>query len=430
MIERYQQEEYLPCNLKEIVYNTGFVKIDINKKYFIVGNITIIPLNSGYIIYNENGDIYRGDELSLLVLKKIEDSIYSYNLDELKEMESLHYFKIITEHSQNNRGKISIINIPERYKELYDNNYGWFSYIPLVLEFDLTNKCNYKCIHCLNDSSIQVDTTKEMKLDKMKTLLEEAKQLGTYSVSFMGGEPLMFKDFWNISTYASTLNFNSLRLTTNGYLLNDEYIDKISEIYNFVQMSLHGSNSNTNNLIVNKRNGFDKAFNAATKLSKKNVRIRLNYVVMEQNVEEIEEFASMISQTNIKELRFTILANVGRASNMKSWNDYEVTSIAERILILQNKYKEQGLKILSSGFPISLNISENATFYGCVAGRTLLYINPSGLLSSCPMIFQEDLSNFNNNILNTWHNEYFRKIRVMPKCDCSFAPICGGTCVA
>ena len=59
--------------------------------------------------------------------------------------------------------------------------------VPVNVNFEVTSKCNYSCIHCVRDIPVK----NELSLEKIKSVLSELKELGTFEIAFTGGEPLL-----------------------------------------------------------------------------------------------------------------------------------------------------------------------------------------------------------------------------------------------
>jgi MoaA/NifB/PqqE/SkfB family radical SAM enzyme len=87
---------------------------------------------------------------------------------------------------------------------------------PLLLSFEITQKCNARCSFCgywrLKNPSLG------LPLDKIKKILDDGYDLGCVLLGITGGEPLLRKDLPQIFEYAKKTGFSTL-LLTNGYLL-------------------------------------------------------------------------------------------------------------------------------------------------------------------------------------------------------------------
>ena len=88
------------------------------------------------------------------------------------------------------------------------------------LWFQLTGStCNLKCKHCYLSCSPS-SKSNFLALDKIKTTLEEIKNLKISDIYLHGGEPLLHPDINNIIRL--TLKRTNVTILTNGTLINDK----------------------------------------------------------------------------------------------------------------------------------------------------------------------------------------------------------------
>lgn len=99
-----------------------------------------------------------------------------------------------------------------------------FKPIPIWTHFYLTRKCNLQCKYCF----VRDNTKKDMKKNEIFKVIDKLHSLGCKLVVFLGGEPTLRKDLIDIIKYAKNKNIITY-LTTNGILLNSEYIDKLGK---------------------------------------------------------------------------------------------------------------------------------------------------------------------------------------------------------
>mgnify|MGYP001116241244 CR=1 FL=1 len=98
---------------------------------------------------------------------------------------------------------------------------------PLLLSYEITQRCNARCIFCgywrLRESS------SGLSLDKIKKIFDGAYNLGCVLVAITGGEPLLRKDLPEVFECAKKTGLSTI-LLTNGYLLPK----RIHELHRFL----------------------------------------------------------------------------------------------------------------------------------------------------------------------------------------------------
>ncbi len=70
--------------------------------------------------------------------------------------------------------------------------------VPMSVHFDITYRCNERCVHCYLDH----DDHGEMTTAEIKRVLDELAAAGTFFLTLSGGEVLMRRDFFELLEYA------------------------------------------------------------------------------------------------------------------------------------------------------------------------------------------------------------------------------------
>ena len=97
--------------------------------------------------------------------------------------------------------------------------------LPLNVHFDLTYRCNERCVHCYLDH----EDYGEMDTSEVLRVLEELAAAGTLFLTFSGGEIFLRQDFFELLEAARRLHFD-LNLKTNGLLVTDERAARLKQL--------------------------------------------------------------------------------------------------------------------------------------------------------------------------------------------------------
>ncbi len=144
--------------------------------------------------------------------------------------------------------------------------------IPVSVLIEITQRCNARCQHCyFGEEHVGVDLPHAFWADVLRQLAD----LGTFSLTISGGEPLLHPDLPAIIRSANDLNF-AFRLYTNGLAMTEELADTIagSKIVS-VGVSLNSADEEVNDRFFGVPGAFKKAIAAIKLLKERGVRVEI-----------------------------------------------------------------------------------------------------------------------------------------------------------
>lgn len=149
-------------------------------------------------------------------------------------------------------------------------------------QWELTHRCNLKCIMCYNESLTQPELTAA----ECFGILAQLADAGALRLIFTGGEILTRPDFFDIAAEARRLGF-ALDLKTNGTLITPTVADRIAALAPLqVDISLLGASSETFDSIAGVPGTFARVLRGVTLLRERRVRVTLNTLLMTANIAE------------------------------------------------------------------------------------------------------------------------------------------------
>ncbi|AAM04721.1 TPA: radical SAM protein [Methanosarcina acetivorans] len=426
----FKNEQYLPCSIPEISYTYERKVIsDKEAPLYLREDLFVYPMNAGFIVENNNGQ-FLTDSIGLLQLirgKSVND--LCHNEKDLEEIEQYYRYGLIG-YEKNTTAKLVIPEVSQKYFDFYESSQTtWFCHIPLKIELDITKKCNFHCKHCSREAS-PTTTEGEMSLQNYVDVIQQAGKIGIPEFSFMGGEPTCNPSFIELATIARMSGIRTLSTSTNGWLINEELAKKIAILFDSVQVSIHGADSETHDAIVGRPGAFSQACKAIELLKKHNVSsLNISCTVMNENAHQMEAMIQLARDLQVESIRFLVLFSKGRGSQLSQWKKEEKTEMANNLKTLSDK-NINNLKVESGGFPPYYKIGNNAAIYGCPAGRSLMYISADGDVRACGNL-DHTIGNIRDmKIMDLWHSDTMISLRKKPACDCPYTDICAGGCLA
>lgn len=199
------------------------------------------------------------------------------------------------------------------------------------LRLSLTDRCNLRCSYCMPSQPVFLPNKKLLTTDEISVLTATFVSLGIGKIRLTGGEPLLRKDFDQITERISQLNV-SLHLTTNGYFLND-HIDTLSHHFSSINISLDTLQKDQFSQITH-RKAFERTLRNIELCLGKELIIKLNVVVIRNiNHKEIVDFVKLTREYPI-EVRFIEFMPF-RGNRWKLADTFSQNEIIETIMIVR-----------------------------------------------------------------------------------------------
>ncbi|HEC69845.1 MAG TPA: radical SAM protein [Candidatus Omnitrophica bacterium] len=240
--------------------------------------------------------------------------------------------------------------------------------IPISAMFELTWRCNLKCIHCFQCPP----TNEELTTEEIKKILDQLAEAGCLFLTFTGGEPLLRKDFFEIAEYAQEKKF-VVTLYTNGTLITPEIAEKISKTnFLYVQISLHGATPKTHDKITKVEGSFYKTIEAIKILKNKGVKVGIATTIMKPNFSELEKIEELHHHLATDESRFSPMVyptNEGNKEPLKLNLEYEQLKTFFSFIFKKNMNSLEKRSIIRGLW--------------CGAGRSGCCINAKGEVYPC-----------------------------------------------
>jgi mycofactocin radical SAM maturase len=184
---------------------------------------------------------------------------------------------------------------------------------PVNVTWEITNRCNLSCIHCLSEAGR--GKGRELTYDECLNVITQLSSHQVFQVNFGGGEPFMRGDFLPILDGCHREGLVTC-ISTNGTFLDDDALDflKGREMV-YLQVSLDGGSSATNDLIRG-RGTYCRIIKTLNRLDSRGIPFSINMVLTKLNFPEISSLYSIAKDYGAK-LRISRFRPSGRGKN--SW---------------------------------------------------------------------------------------------------------------
>ncbi|MBN1456910.1 MAG: radical SAM protein, partial [Sedimentisphaerales bacterium] len=212
---------------------------------------------------------------------------------------------------------------------------------PIVV-WNITSKCNLKCVHCYNNSGTGRDSN-EATTGEAKVVLNDLAGFGVPSVLFSGGEPMMRGDLFELMEYAAGKGLGVV-ISTNGTLIGKDEAKRIKDVgVSYVGVSLDGI-GHVNDKFRGVEGAFERAVNGIRNCQAAGVRVGLRLTLTKRNVQDIDRLFDFFDDNDIERACFYHLVPSGRGEGIFNEDLTHVQSRAaiERILARTKAFKDAG----------------------------------------------------------------------------------------
>jgi len=160
---------------------------------------------------------------------------------------------------------------------------------PLTLQYEITYKCNLRCIMCYNASGA-ADGRTDMSDDEWMAVADESCRMGILEAIISGGEPFLRKDL--VFKLLDFFKKNGVvpHLITNGWFITPEIARRLAEYqFGFIQVSIDGHTPEIHDRIRQVKGSWDRATRALQYLSSRGLPCRLAHTAVKFNYQHVPE---------------------------------------------------------------------------------------------------------------------------------------------
>lgn len=321
---------------------------------------------------------------------------------------------------------------------------------PKWIAWEITRRCNLKCVHCRSSSELAVVGHPDFSLDQAKAVIDDIASYSSPVLVLSGGEPLLRPDVFDIASYGTQKGLR-MCLATNGTLVTAETCRGIKESgIKMVSMSIDGSNAATHDNFRNQEGAFEGTMNAVRLFNEQKIPFLINSSFTMRNREEIPDIYRMVKKLGAAAWYMFMIVPTGRGEDVMDeliptevydeileWH-YETEKKEDELLmrptcaphyyrIIREKAKEAGEKVERRNLKFSTGGSK-----GCLAGQLICLIDVDGEIQPCSYFPLSAGNIFKTPFKQIWEDsELFNQLRdfksYKDNCgQCEYVNVCGG----
>jgi radical SAM protein with 4Fe4S-binding SPASM domain len=308
------------------------------------------------------------------------------------------------------------------------------TFIPLVVSWNLTRKCNLKCPHCYINATTQ-QLKNELTTEESKRLIDQICEVSRPLLILSGGEPLLRKDVYELVRYGAEKGLK-MGLGSNGSLIDDAAAKKLKEAgIETVSISLDSHIPEQHDEFRGVVGSWEKAVRAIKALRENGVLVQVNTTVTQQNYDQIDDIMSLAEGLGVENFHLFFLVPTGRGTKIADISPAKYEGMIKTAFAKAAKHK---LNVRPSCAPQFMRIAKDMSMdmrqwiRGCIAGLYYCRVYPNGDITPCPYL-PIKLGNIREkSFKEIWFNsEIFKSLRdfnaLKGKCGiCDYRVLCGG----
>lgn len=180
---------------------------------------------------------------------------------------------------------VSSLNLPEfsLWKKIKDKR------ALISFELELTARCNNNCRHCYINlpAGDKGAKNKELSLEEIREITDEAVSMGALGCILSGGEPLLRQDFFGIYTYLKKKGL-LVSVFTNATLITKEHVSLFLQYPpRDLEVTVYGITAEIYERVTRSPGSFAKFRQGLDLLRAQGVKVRLKTMALRSNLAEL-----------------------------------------------------------------------------------------------------------------------------------------------
>ncbi|MEK6766436.1 MAG: radical SAM protein, partial [Planctomycetota bacterium] len=284
------------------------------------------------------------------------------------------------------------------------------------------------------------DTKDELDTNNALKVIDEIAELNPNIILILtGGEPLLRRDLFDLSRYASRKGMMVL-LGTNACLINDDVARKLKDNgFSGIGISLDSIHPYIHDSIRGMKGSWKMAVEGMKACKRQGLEIQIQTTVFKKNYDEIPKLVAFAHDMGARVFNLFFLVCTGRGQDITDITSKQYEDALKQIYKLHNQY--EGTMLVSAKcaphyrrIAYEMNPESALVKYysgGCPAGTNYCRITPEGNVTPCPYMDTSCGNLREKSFAEIWNNstilKELRESELKGRCgECEFESMCKG----
>lgn len=313
------------------------------------------------------------------------------------------------------------------------------NYVPHVVAWNLTRRCNLECAHCYIAAGPHESATSELATAECLRIVDELLAVNPAPMLILsGGEPLLRADLTEIAAYASRRGATVV-VGTNGTLLTDERIAALQDAgVRGVAVSIDSLRPTYHDNFRHGKGSLADTLDAIGRLRAHQLDFIVQTTVTKGNRVELERLVAWSADEGAVAFNCYFLVATGRGAGLSDLAPAEYEAVLADLARWQKDYRGRLLVRAKCAPHFMRHVHQadpDSTLLNyetrCPCGTQYCRITPDGKLTPCPYLPEVAGDLRTQSFGDIWRSApLFRQLRegaLGGKCGrCEYRKLCGG----
>ncbi|MCD4765776.1 MAG: radical SAM protein [Methanosarcinales archaeon] len=246
--------------------------------------------------------------------------------------------------------------------------------VPDQSSIGITMRCPNKCIHC---GAADIIADPELSLDEVNRVIDESIELGSYLISFDGGEPMLRHDLADMVRHVDKSRAIATSFSS-GYGLTPEKAKELKAAGLYaVRISIDSPRQEEHERVRGRAGSYEDAMKGIDNALAAGILADMFVVVSPDNIDELEDFYSLAENKGMHEMSLYEIIAVGR------WLDHEDETIGPNDVDRLGRFQKDKNKLRDGPRITAFPYFMGPDMFGCFAGRRWVHITSGGDVLPC-----------------------------------------------
>lgn len=255
---------------------------------------------------------------------------------------------------------------------------------PLYVAWELTHKCNARCVHCYSASGPDSTCDTELSLSVALDLIDQLADAGVLVLAFSGGEPLMHRHWKRLVSHAVGRGLN-VNIGSNGSTVTAKHADVLAELgVKSVTISVDSHDAAVHDRFRQLAGLHSKAILAIKRLVERGVRVVVGFTPTKLNWAHGTEVIELAYRLGANAANLSEYVPAGRGSLDLALSPDELRAVLAEWIDARRRYQGR-MEIIWHDCRVGMLVpdDEKRNYVGCGAGRLVARILPDGTITPC-----------------------------------------------